>query len=216
MTDVLQRINRLSEPQRRLLRLRLSGTGGQRAGESRLVGYVVPREQGSVGAQDLRAFLRERLPDYMVPSAWVLLDAFPLTSRGKVDRKALLERARAVPESRSGQGTPRNDGERVIATIWEEVLGLHAVGIHDNFFDLGGHSLLLPKVLTRVRTIASRDVSMVDLFRYPTVHALAAYIAGDAESARTDADSRRLKDTRDAGVRRIKQRRAQQVASRIE
>ena len=216
MTDVLQRINRLSEPQRNLLRHRLTGMRGLRTGESRLVGYVVPHEQGSMGAQDLRGFLRERLPDYMVPSAWVLLEAFPLTSRGKVDRKALLNMARAVPESGSGPAAPRNEHEQAIANIWEEVLDVRAVGIHDNFFDLGGHSLLLPKVLTKVRAMTGREVSMVDLFRYPTVHALAAYLAGPRDAAVEGAGSRRLKETRDAGVRRMKQRRAKQSASRNE
>lgn len=216
MTDVLQRINRLSEPQRNLLRHRLTGLGGRRSGESRLVGYVVPHEQGSIGATDLRGFLRERLPDYMVPSAWVLLSAFPLTSRGKVDRKALLNMARVAPESGSGPAAPRNEHEQAIANIWEEVLDVRAVGIHDNFFDLGGHSLLLPKVLTKVRAMTGREVSMVDLFRYPTIQALAAYLADPRDAAVEGAGSRRLKETRDAGVRRMKQRRAQQRASRNE
>ena len=75
---------------------------------------------------------------------------------------------------RTAQETPRNDRERAVAAIWEEALGVRGVGVHDNFFDLGGHSLLLPKVLTKVRALTEQEVSMVDLFRYPTVHALAA------------------------------------------
>lgn len=209
MTDVLDRIHRLTEPQRRLLRLRLSRMGGDPAGDSRLVGYVVPETAESLSGQNLRRFLSQRLPEYMVPATWVFLDAFPLTTRGKVDRKALSDMVRPAPES-FGQGAPGNDLEQAIAHIWEEVLGLRTVGFHDNFFDLGGHSLLLPKVLTKVRGIASRDVSMVDLFRYPTVRALAAYIAADQPSSGDDQTVQQMKDKREAGVRRMKQRRAQQ------
>lgn len=215
MTDLLQRIHRLSESQRKLLRLRAGGLRGERAGESRLVGYVVPQAQGSITAQDLRGFLTERLPDHMVPRSWLFLDAFPLTSRGKVDRKALMNMARSAPEAEFSQAAPRNDGERAIAAIWEEVLGLRSVGFHDNFFDLGGHSLLLPGVLTKVRAVAAREVSMVDLFRYPTVHALAAYMTG-GQHPDDGMAVRRLKDQREAGLRRMKQRRVQQIASRAE
>jgi len=209
MGDLLQRINSLTEPQRKLLRLRLGGTKKGRESESRLVGYVVPRAEGMPTAQDFRGFLAERLPDYMVPGAWICLDSFPLTSRGKVDRKALLEMARPAPETASPQGAPRNDCERAIATIWEEALGLHVVGLHDNFFDLGGHSLLLPKVLTQVRTLTEREVSMVDLFRYPTVQTLAAYVSADGMPAVEESTMQQVKDKREAGMRRMKQQRRQ-------
>lgn len=216
MTDLLQRISRLTEPQRALLRLRLGGAEPARDGESRLVGYVVPHGEGRVAAQDLRDFLNDRLPDYMVPNVWTVIDSFPLSSRGKVDRVALQAMARAAVPNEPRGGVPGNDSERAISRVWEEVLGLHVIGLQDNFFDLGGHSLLLPKVLARVRELTQREVSMVDLFRYPTVQALAAYVSGQQEPLRNGEIADRAKDKREAGVRRIKQRRQRQAALRSE
>ncbi|WHZ21725.1 MAG: polyketide synthase module [Nitrospira sp.] len=215
MTDLTARIQRLSEPQRRLLRLRLENMQRKRTGgDAHLVGYIVPRIMGgSFTAQDLRAFLNVRMPDYMVPSTWVFIEAFPVTSRGKIDRQALLAKARTASTGVT-QVVPRNECERAIADIWGELLGLPAAGLHDNFFELGGHSLLLPKVLTKVRAIASREVSMVDLFRYPTVEALAAYVAA-APAPVTDAQTtKQIKDKQEAGARRMQQRRAQQAVMR--
>ncbi|MEP6932470.1 MAG: phosphopantetheine-binding protein [Nitrospirota bacterium] len=209
MEDLLQRIDRLTEPQRKLLRLRLGGRREERESESRLVGYVVPRAHDASTVHGLRGFLAERLPDYMMPATWIVLDSFPLTSRGKVDHKALQGMAQPAPDTAARQGAPRNDCERAIATIWAEALGLHDVGLHDNFFDLGGHSLLLPKVLTQVRTVARREVSMVDLFRYPTVQALAAYMAADQVPVAEEPVIQQVKDKREAGVRRMKQQRRQ-------
>jgi amino acid adenylation domain-containing protein len=121
----------------------------------------------------LRDYLRERLPEHMVPTALVVLPALPLTPNGKLDRKAL-----PVPDRiRTGiEGVfmaPRNELERAIATIWQEVLGLDRVGVHDNFFDLGGHSLLLIRVHTKLCERLRMEHSMTDLFRFPTVSALA-------------------------------------------
>ena len=110
---------------------------------------------------------------------------------------------------------PRNERERAVAAIWEEVLGLRGMGVHDNFFDLGGHSLLLPKGLTQLRALAARELSMVDLFRYPTVHTLAAAMGECSQDAgEQGTPSQRLKETRKAGVRRLKQRRAQHMSPR--
>jgi amino acid adenylation domain-containing protein len=106
---------------------------------AQLVGYVVPRVMGSLGVQELRGFLTDHVPEYMVPSRWVFLDVFPLTPHGKIDRQALLAKARVAAEA-AGQVVPRNERERAIAAIWEEVLGLPAVGLHDNFFELGGRT----------------------------------------------------------------------------
>lgn len=214
MADQVQRIERLSDAQRRLLRLRAGRQA--RVAEARLVGYIVPHRPAGITGQDLRGFLAERLPDYMVPSSWVFLETFPMTSRGKIDRKALRAMGRSRPEARSEQGVPRNDRERAVAAIWEEVLGARGIGVHDNFFDLGGHSLLLPKVLTKVRALTDREVSMVDLFRYPTVQTLAAALAESQEGGADVVGSRELKATREAGARRMKQRRTKQIASRDE
>ncbi len=216
MATILERIDRLSEAQRALLRLRLGGTERATAGESRLVGYIVPRGERRDLAPDLREFLRERLPDYMVPGAWIVIDSFPMTSRGKVDRAALQGMARSAWPAESRGGVPRNDCERAIADIWKEVLGLPVMGLQDNFFDLGGHSLLLPKVLARVRELAQREVSMVDLFRYPTVQALAAYVAGESRPVEEGDSGDHAKGKREAGIRRMTQRRRRQAALRSE
>lgn len=215
MADQMQRLQQLSEAHHRLLRLRLMRQ--ERATEARLVGYVVTHESIVLTGPDLREFLSHRVPDYMVPSRWMFLDAWPTTTRGKVDRKALQAMLRSAPDSRPEQALPRDERQRAVAAIWEEVLGVRNIGLHDNFFDLGGHSLLLPKVLTELRTMAARDLSMVDLFRYPTVHTLAAAMGeGSQDAGSQDAQSQRMKDARKAGVRRLKQRRAKKMTSRSE
>ncbi len=183
--------------------------------ESRLVGYIVPRAEMAVTAQDLRHFLGDHLPGHMIPSAWVFLDAFPLTSRGKVDRQALKGLTGQIQERESVSAPLQTDTERAIAEVWKEVLGLHTVGRQDNFFDLGGHSLLLGKVLTRVRSLSKRPVMMVDLFKYPTVQTLAAYLTGDdalVENRRSfdQAEStEQAKERRVAGAQRLKRQREQ-------
>jgi acyl carrier protein len=126
----------------------------------------------------LRSYLREQLPEHMVPAAFVVLAELPLTPNGKVDRKGLP----APDHVRAGiEGVfiaPRNELERGIAAIWREVLGLDRVGVHDNFFDLGGHSLLMIRVHTKLRQRLRMKHSITDLFRFPTVSALAKSLEG--------------------------------------
>ncbi len=151
-------------------------------GDQRLSAYVVPQpaEEGdpvvSFDAAEARRFLLERLPEYMVPSAWVVLSELPLTPNGKVDRKALPapEGPRAVWSP--GFVPPRTEGERVVAALWSEALRLDRVGVQDDFFELGGHSLLLAQVHRRLRERFERELSVMDLFRYPTVESLAAFL----------------------------------------
>jgi amino acid adenylation domain-containing protein len=141
-------------------------------GDRRLAAYVVPRN-GDVAAAELRAFLRERLPDYMVPVAFVSLEALPTTPSGKVDRRALPAPERLRPESDGACLAPRTEAEETIAAIWSEVLGLDRVGVADNFFDLGGHSLLLPQVMHRLRSAFQMEIPLRTLFDEPTVEGLA-------------------------------------------
>ena len=213
MVDVLQRVHRLTESQRRLLRFRLGGPAREGGGEPRLVGYVVSRSDERATAQDLRKFLAGLVPDYMVPSAWVFLSSFPLTSRGKVDRKALSGLAGTSPMSEPTPVLPQNDIERAIAAIWKDILGIRTVGLYDNFFDLGGHSLLLPNLLGKVQLLAQREVSMIDLFRYPTVHALAAHVGGNGESMHRDTDKLSEGESEPGNSRT---RQLQQAGSRVE
>jgi hypothetical protein len=213
MAEVLERISRLTDPQRRLLLRRLGKTASARCGEPRLVGYVVPKVDATVTAQDLRGALSEHLPGYMIPTAWVFLDAFPLTSRGKVDRRALKGLTGCIQKTESTAPAPlQTDTERAIAEVWKEVLGLQTVGRHDNFFDLGGHSFLLGKVLAQVRSWSKRPLMMVDLFQYPTVETLATYVAGEGSSVGEPgsvAQVEQAKERRAAGAQRLKRQREQ-------
>jgi acyl carrier protein len=121
----------------------------------------------------LQQFLRERLPAHMVSSALVLLERLPRLPNGKLDRHALPVPQAFASQRSTGQTAPRNDTERLIASVWQEVLGLDRVGVTDNFFDLGGHSLLLVQVHARLRDVCTPEIPLVDLFRFPTVESLA-------------------------------------------
>ncbi|HEX6911205.1 MAG TPA: amino acid adenylation domain-containing protein, partial [Longimicrobium sp.] len=150
-------------------------------GDRRLVGYVVPAAGAGVSPAELRAHLRERLPDYMVPGAFVVMDAFPLTPSGKVARRALP----APDPSADAEAfvPPRTPAEGIVAGIYAEVLKVVKVGANDDFFALGGHSLLATRVTSRVRQAFGVDLPVRALFEAPTVAELAQRI----ESLRADA-----------------------------
>ncbi|GAB3038737.1 hypothetical protein GCM10027285_23520 [Oleiagrimonas citrea] len=148
-----------------------------RPGDKRLVAYVRAQPGSTLSASELRAALAEQLPDYMVPSAFVVLEDFPLTVNGKLDRKALPTPeagAFAIQEYEAPIGAV----ERTIAEIWQDLLGVERVGRHDNFFELGGHSLLGVRLLARMRQ-ANLLADVRTLFATPTLSALAATIGGD-------------------------------------
>ncbi len=151
----------------------------EKAGERRLAAYVVGKEEPPP-LPELLAWLRERLPEYMVPSAFVFLPALPLSPNGKVDVRALPAPERLRPELAATYAAPQSELERIIAAVWQEALAVKKVGIHDNFFDLGGHSLLLAKVHSRLREVLERDLSLVELFKNPTVSSLAAALSRPA------------------------------------
>jgi amino acid adenylation domain-containing protein len=153
-------------------------------GDKRLVAYVVSRDRATATATELRAYLKEKLPEYMVPSAFVFLDAMPLTPNGKLDRKALPVPGRNYRESEDGFAAPGTPVEEMIAGIWAEVLKLEEVGIHDNFFDLGGHSLKATQVMSRVREALQVDLTVRVLFEGPTVAELAARVEPSLPQAR--------------------------------
>lgn len=142
-------------------------------GDPRLVAYVVSAQAQPATALELRQFLQQTLPDYMLPSAFVLLEALPITPNGKVDRRALPK-----PDSSSAPRTdtfvaPRTPVEQTVAHIWSQVLKLEQVGIHDNFFDLGGHSLLAARVVARIQETLQIDIPLRRLFETPTIAGLA-------------------------------------------
>jgi len=126
-----------------------------------------------VSATDLRHSLQPLLPEYMIPSAFVLLEELPLTRNGKIDRAACAALdVRLTPEN-TAYVAPQNEMEKIVARIWQEALGVERVGAHDNFFELGGHSLLLAHVHNRLVTTLDRQISMVEMFQHPTVSTLA-------------------------------------------
>lgn len=145
--------------------------------QGRLVGYTVAvkvRPEDGV----VRTWLREQLPEYMVPSHFVWLDELPLTPNGKVDRAALPEPVGERPDLDAEYEAPATDTERTLAEIWGRVLSLSKVGRNDNFFDLGGHSLSITEVYGAIRQRLTTDIKLVDLFNYPTVASVAALIDG--------------------------------------
>jgi len=138
--------------------------------EKRLVAFFVPH-QGQLN-NELRGFLKERLPDYMIPSAFVPMEAMPLTPNGKIDRHALLNQLSGYQLSEKTFVAPRTPEEELLASIWSSVLGLEKVGIHDNFFELGGHSLLATQIVSRIRDSFSVELPLHHLFESPTIAGL--------------------------------------------
>ncbi|HEY2915575.1 MAG TPA: phosphopantetheine-binding protein, partial [Candidatus Angelobacter sp.] len=137
--------------------------------EKYIVAYVVPLSEPAPATAELRAFLKQRLPEYMAPSTFVLLDKLPLTATGKLDRAALPEPDRSHRERESAFTAPRNAVEETLVEIFNEVLGIEKVGIHDNFFDFGGHSLLATRVVARIRKMFNTELPLRRFFESPTV-----------------------------------------------
>ncbi|HYR07006.1 MAG TPA: amino acid adenylation domain-containing protein, partial [Longimicrobium sp.] len=169
-------------------------------GERRLVAYVT----GPVDADALRTHLRGTLPEYMVPSAFVALDRLPLTLNGKVDRGALPPPTAAAGDGRRLE--PATETEASVAGIWRELLGVPAVGVEDSFFDVGGHSLLLARLQSRLAGELGSALTVVDLFQYPTIRAIAARLQGAAGPAAAEAGEERG-TAREAGLGRLGARR---------
>jgi amino acid adenylation domain-containing protein len=173
---------------------------GDGAAGDRLVAYVATADAASCTADQLRQHLHETLPSYMVPTAYVIEAALPHTPNGKIDRRALPPPAAARPAA--GQvAKPATATEERIASIWRDVLGLPAVGADDNFFDLGGHSLLLTRVQVRLDQEYPGRVSLTELFQYPTVRTLAALLVDGGAAPGVDQG-------RDRAGRRKRQREA--------
>jgi acyl-CoA synthetase (AMP-forming)/AMP-acid ligase II/acyl carrier protein len=142
------------------------------AGNKRLVAYIVPDCKRPPTVTELRNFLKQKLPEYTIPSAFVMLSTLPLTPNGKVDRRALPAPDTARPELEKAFVAPRTPVEEVLAAIWLDILGLDQLGIYDSFFELGGHSLLATQVISRLRSAFQVDVAMRWLFESPTVASL--------------------------------------------
>ena len=152
-------------------------------GDQRLVAYLIPQGDRTPQGEELRDHLRKKLPEYMTPAAFISLDAFPLTPNGKVDRKALPAPDRAAPAPTRVSVEPRDELERQLLRIWEEVLDRRPVGVWDNFFDLGGHSLLAVRLFAQIEQALSRKLPLATLFQAPTVAQLAGVLREKGWSA---------------------------------
>ena len=169
-----------------------------REGDKRLVAYLVAETAGSAAALraagDLRAAAGAKLSDFMVPSAFVFLNELPLTGNGKIDRKALL----TLPPpnlafaAASHGAEPSSETERVVARAWQLALGIPSVGLNDNFFDLGAHSLTVAEAHAKLEEVLGREIALLDLFQFTTVSALAAHL--DAESGGAQAAASQLSE----------------------
>ncbi len=144
-----------------------------RPGDKRLAAYVVPKDGNTIDTTNLRDYLRERMPEYMVPSAIMSLDELPLTPNGKIDRKALPVPELSRDELSSEFVAPRNEDEEKLTAIVGELLNIKKVGVHDNFFELGGHSLLATQFMSRLRETFGVELPLRTLFERPTVAEIA-------------------------------------------
>lgn len=172
--------------------------------EKRLVAYVVLRERLAPSIADLRAFLRARLANYMIPSWFVFLDRLPLTPNGKVNRRALPPPPAAPFEAPVDYVAPKNQLEEKIAHVWESVLKQPKVGTHGNFFDLGGTSLMIVQIHLRLQDLLQHELPISALFQFPTVSALASHLNGEAvaECHASDQAQDRAARQREALARR--------------
>jgi acyl carrier protein len=162
------------------------------SGEAALVAYFTSDDQRCPTASELRRFLQEKLADYMIPSAFVMLDVMPLTHNGKVDRRALPVRDNSRPSLEAPFAAPTTPTEEELAAIWAEVLSLDRVGIHDNFFDLGGHSLAATRVVSQVFRHFQLELPLQSLFGSPTVAAMAAVITENRAKRLGEGDLYRI------------------------
>ncbi|NER31852.1 MAG: non-ribosomal peptide synthetase, partial [Symploca sp. SIO1C4] len=180
---------------------------GKQLSEKRVVAYVVPHQE--ISSDQLRSFLHEKLPEYMIPSAFVFLEVLPLSSNGKVDRRALPNPEILLRELEVNYVAPQNDIEETIATVWQQVLDLEKVGVNNNFFEIGGNSLLITKIYSQLKNVFPNEVeciSLVDLFKYPTISALAKYLNQAQQAASPELRNSELIKQLAAGKNRLRQK----------
>jgi amino acid adenylation domain-containing protein len=170
-----------------------------------LAAYVVAKTEPVPSISELRSFLQEKLPDHMIPSAFVMLENLPLAPSGKIDRKALPKPDNLRPELETAYVLPQNDMERVIADIWQKTLKVEKVGIEDNFFDLGGHSLNVLQVYSKLRELFKADLAITDLFKYPTISSISRYLNQEEDDVFAN-QSNELNEELEVGKARLKQR----------
>jgi acyl carrier protein len=157
------------------------------ADRERLLAYVVAKSNLRPSAAELRQCLQEQWPEYMVPADFIVLDEWPRTANGKIDLQALSSPPEAPAESKAVYQPPQNELEQLIAGLWQEVLFVEAIDRDDNFFDLGGHSLLLMKVNLKLKHHCGKEISLVEMFKYPTIATLADFLSGQQNGDSPDS-----------------------------
>ncbi|MEM7592462.1 MAG: amino acid adenylation domain-containing protein, partial [Cyanobacteria bacterium P01_A01_bin.83] len=178
---------------------------GKQLSEKRLVAYVVANQE--VSCEELKLFLGEMLPNYMIPLAFIFLESLPLSANGKVDRGALPSPDIFIQESEGNYVAPQNDVEETIAAVWQEVLNLEKIGVNDNFFEIGGNSLLITKIYSKLKNVLSNEleqISLVDLFKYSTIHSLAKHVT--QSRVLPEVENSQMVEQLTAGKTRLKQR----------
>lgn len=179
---------------------------GKQLREKRLIAYVVADRE--ISSEELKLFLGERLPNYMIPLAFIFLASLPLSANGKVDRSALPSPDIFIQESAVNYVAPQNDVEQTIAAVWQEVLNLEKIGVNDNFFEVGGNSLLITKIYSQLKNILPNKlepISLVDLFKYSTIRSLAKHVI-QSRQALPEVQNSQLVEQIKAGKTRLKQR----------
>ncbi|MBW4592780.1 MAG: amino acid adenylation domain-containing protein [Brasilonema angustatum HA4187-MV1] len=179
--------------------------------EKRLVAYVVTNQQLVSSTTELRRYLLEKLPGYMVPSAFVKLDALPLTPNGKVDYRALPEQAQ--PDLEESYVAPQSELEQMIANIWQGVLHVDKVGIDHNFFDLGGHSLLMVQVHSKLQGALNKDISVLEMFQFPTISRLAKHLSQEQKEKPSLSESYDIVESRRESRKQRRQLRQEHQAT---
>lgn len=176
--------------------------------DKRLVAYFVPNAELAPTPGELRHFLGGKLPDYMVPAVFVLLESIPLTPNGKIDRRRLPTPDPFQRDMEQEFITPRTPIEKSLVDIWTEVLEHENIGIFDNFFDLGGHSLLIIRLQSELQSVFGKEIPAAELFEHPTIHALAQYLGEKPEKPITHnrADERCTRQTSARQQRQARQR----------
>jgi hypothetical protein len=170
-------------------------------GDQALVAYIVPAVDAPPSIGEFRQFLKSRLPDYMVPSAFVLLEQMPLTANRKIDRRA-LPNPMAKDSGRGQLVMPGDRLEQTIAQVWRKVLKIEQIGVHDNFFDLGGHSLLMAQAHALLNEALSSSWPLVKIFEHPTIRSLARFIRNEQQEKDAFANSRDRASKQLAALRR--------------
>jgi len=174
-------------------------------GDKRLVAYIVANPEEKLAIADLRPYLQGQLPDYMVPAIFMTVEAMPKTPSGKIDRRALPAPDSQRQEQSQSYAAPQSELELLLAGVWSKLLKLDRVGIHDNFFEIGGNSLMTLQVAVQVRTLLGKDLPVVKLFQHPTIAQLANYLNEGKSASPSNNKFQDRADRQQAAFKRQKQ-----------